>query len=226
MVEGGFGRPRIRCMIVDGHALLREGVRRLLEDEPDIEVVDGPGGLTDALPRMSQERPDVVLVDTMSRSGSSADTVRLVQHACPGAKLLFLTGRDDQDSPVQGLQAGAMGYVHKDSSGASLVQALRDAHRGIRYVSPQVLQQVRRDRGGLGTLGKPLGATLTPREREVVKLIAEGHSVKSIAVLLKVSAKTVDAHKFNLMRKLGIHNKAQLVTYAIQQRIIKLPMGA
>jgi two-component system, NarL family, response regulator NreC len=220
-----FGRPRIRCLIVDGHALVRHGMRRLLEDEPDIEVVEEAGNANEALQKLGLHQPDVVLMDTGIPGVSSADVVRLVQHTSPRTKLIFLTGHGDNQSALQGLQAGAMGYVHKDTETANLVQAMRDAQRGVRYVSPQVLQKVRKDVPSIEA-GKTSSSSLTPREEEIVKLLAQGHSVKESAHMLGVSVKTVEAHKFNLMRKLGIHNKAQLVTYAIQMKIVKLPTGA
>ncbi len=218
-----FHRPKIRCLIVDGHALVRHGMRLLLEDEPDIEVVEEAGDADEALRKLGLHQPDVMLMDTGIPGLPSSEMVRLVQHTSPRTKLIFLTGHGDNQSALRGLQAGAMGYVHKDTQAANLIQALRDAQRGVRYVSPQVLQKVRKDvPSAAGT--KP--GSLTPREEEIVKLLAEGHSVKECAQRLGVSAKTVEAHKFNLMRKLGIHNKAQLVTYAIQMKIVKLPPGA
>jgi len=224
-IDGAFGRPKIRCLIVDGHALVRHGMRRLLEDEPDIEVVEEAGNANEALQKLGLLQPDVVLMETGMPGLSSAEVVRLVQHTSPRTKLIFLTGHGDNQSALHGLQAGAMGYVHKDTEIANLVQAMRDAQRGVRYVSPQVLQKVRKDIPSIEG-AKTSSPSLTPREEEIVKLLAEGHSVKKSAELLSVSVKTVEAHKFNLMRKLGIHNKAQLVTYAIQMKIVKLPTGA
>jgi two-component system, NarL family, response regulator NreC len=222
-----FGRPRIRCLIADGHALVRHGMRRLLEDEPDIEVVEEAGNTEDALQKLAQCQPDVLLMDTGMPGPSSLELVRLVQHTSPQTKLIFLTGHGDNESALQGLRAGAMGYVHKDTATPNLVQAMRDVCRGIRYVSPQVLHRVRRDLPSMADApGNLSSATLTPREQEIMKLLAEGHSAREAAGLLSVSVKTVEAHKFNLMRKLGIHNKAQLVTYAIRKKIVKLPTGA
>lgn len=224
-IGGPFGRPRIRCLIVDGHALVRHGIRRLLEDEPDIEVVEEAGTADNALQKLGLHQPDVVLIDTGMPGMSPPDVIRLVQHTSPRTKLIFLTRHGDNQSALQGLQAGAMGYVHKDTETANLVQAMRDAQRGIRYVSPQVLQEVRKDLPSI-VGGKTSSPSLTPREEEIVRLLAQGHSVRESAQMLGVSMKTVEAHKFNLMRKLGIHNKAQLVTYAIQMKIVKLPTGA
>ena len=222
-----FGRPRIRCLIAEGHALVRHGMRRLLEDEADIEVVEEAGTADEALQKLGQHQPDVMLMDTSIPGLTSVEAVRLVQHTSPRTKLIFLTGHGDNESALHGLQAGAMGYVHKDTAVPNLVQALRDVQRGIRYVSPQVLQQVRKDSATLAAKQAELpNANLTPREQEIVKLLAEGNSVKDAAGLLGVSVKTVEAHKFNLMRKLGIHNKAQLVTYAIRKKIVNIATGA
>jgi DNA-binding NarL/FixJ family response regulator len=222
-----FGRPKIRCLIAEAHALVRHGVRRLLEDEPDIEVVEEAGTTDEALQKLGQYQPDVVLMDTSIPGLSALEAVRLIQHTSPRTKLIFLTGHGDNESALYGLQAGAMGYVHKDTAVPNLVQALRDVQRGIRYVSPQVLQRVRKDSASLAAKQADLpSVALTPREQEIVKMLAEGHSVKETAKLLGVSVKTVEAHKFNLMRKLGIHNKAQLVTYAIRKKIVTLATGA
>ena len=116
----------------------------------------------------------------------------------------------------------------KDAPPPRLLSAVREVHQGRKYLSPQVLEKLVDDfrSRSHGSPGQARSSTLTPREREVVKMIAEGNSVKEIATLLGLSVKTVEAHKFNLMRKLDIHNKAQLVTYAIQKKIVKMPAGA
>ena len=136
---------------------------------------------------------------------------------------------EDEEFVMQGLKAGAMGYVLKDTPAPMLIDAMRQVHAGGKYVSPEVLgklvQQARSRVEETSRLA-PRSSTLTPREREVMKMLAEGYSVKKIAGLLNLSSKTVEAHKFNLMRKLDIHNKAQLVTYAIQNKILKMPVGA
>ena len=228
VVEGPFGRPKIRCLIADGHALVRHGMRRLLEDEPDIEVVDEAGGTDEALQKLTDLQPDLVLMEATMPGLPDEEIVRLIQHTSPRTRLVFLTAHGDGASALHGLQAGAMGYVHKDTSASNLVQAVRDVYRGIRYVSPQVLQRARKNYRPLPQeqrLPAP-HVVLTPREQEILKLLAEGDSVREISARLNVSIKTVDAHKFNLMRKLGIHNKAKLVTYAIQNKILKLPTGA
>jgi len=219
----------IKCIVVDDHTLFRDGVRRLLESEKDLEVVAEARDAVEALEKVRALRPDVVLMDIGMPGLSSFEAARLIDKECPGTRIIFLTMYEDEEYLLQGLEVGAAGYILKDAPAPKLIQAVREVHRGKKYISPQVLEKVVEDFRARpeGTRSRVArSSTLTPREREVVKMIAEGYSVKEIASLLGLSVKTVEAHKFNLMRKLGIHNKAQLVTYAIQKKIMKMPAGA
>jgi two-component system, NarL family, response regulator NreC len=219
--------PKIRCLLVDDHTLFRQGVRRLLESESDFEVVgESPDG-SDAVPRAAELRPDIVLMDIGMPGLSSFEAARQIRKNRPETRILFLTMYEDEDYLVQCLEVGAAGYVLKDTPAPQLLTAVRDVYKGGKYISSQVLGKLVEDfRSRVrDTRMRPRISTLTPREREVLKLLAEGNSVKEIAVLLALSVKTVEAHKFNLMRKLDIHNKAQLVTYAIQKKIIKVPVN-
>ena len=221
-------KSRIRCLLVDDHALVRHGVRRLLEDEPDFEIVGEAGNASEALSRANEYRPDLVLMDVGMPGLSPFEAARLILRNHPNTKLLFLTMHEDEDYVMQARASGAAGYVLKDTAAPELISALREVHRGGSYVSPQVLRRLVQNAASRSAGVRVISPSpsLTPREREVTKRIAEGHSVKEIARMLGVSVKTVEAHKFNLMRKLDIHNKAQLVTYAIQKRIVKVPIGA
>jgi two-component system response regulator NreC len=156
---------------------------------------------------------------------SSFEATRQIRKNRPETKVLFLTMYDDEDYLVEGMEVGASGYVLKDTPSAQLIGAVRDAHRGGSYLSPRMLSQLVDDfRSRVRSSARiPRYSTLTSREREVLKMLAEGKSVKEIACDLNLSVKTVEAHKFNLMRKLDIHNKAQLVQYAIQKKIIQIP---
>lgn len=218
----------IKCLIVDDHTLFREGLRRVLESEPDLQVVGEAGDAAQGHEQVRQLRPDVVLMDIGMPGVSSFEAARLIERDCPGTRLIFLTMHEDEEYLLQCLEVGAFGYILKDAPAPKLISAVRDVFQGRKYLSPQVLGKLVDDfrSRAQGRRGQPRGATLTPREREVVKMIAEGNSVKEIAILLGLSVKTVEAHKFNLMRKLDIHNKAQLVTYAIQKKIVKMPAGA
>ena len=216
---------KIRILLADDHTLFRQGIRTLIAAEQDMEVIGEASNGGDAVDKANELRPDVVLMDIGMPGLSSFEATRQVRRTRPETKVLFLTMYDDEDYLVEGMEVGASGYVLKDSPSQQLVAAVRDVHRGGSYLSPRMLSQLVDDfRSRLRTQNRtPRFATLTTREREVLKLLAEGNSVKEIANNLNLSVKTVEAHKFNLMRKLDIHNKAQLVQYAIQKKIIKIP---
>ncbi len=217
---------KIRVLLADDHTLFRQGVRTLLGAEPDIEVVGEASNGVEAAAKAAELRPDVVLLDIGMPGPSSFETARQIRRQRPETKVLFLTMYDDEDYLLEGMQVGANGYVLKDSPAPQLIGAIRDVYRGGSYLSPRMLGQLVDDfRSRIRSADQqPRLATLTPREKEVLKMLAEGNSVKEVASLLNLSVKTVEAHKFNLMRKLDIHNKAQLVQYAIQKKIIKIPM--
>jgi two-component system response regulator NreC len=214
--------------LADDHTLFRQGVRTLLASETDMEVVgEAPDGSA-AAERAAELKPDVVLLDIGMPGLSSFETTRQIKRNRPETKVVFLTMYDDEDYLVEGMEVGANGYVLKDSPAPQLIAAVRDVYRGGSYLSPRMLSQLVDDfRTRVKTTDRtPRFATLTPREKEVLKMLAEGNSVKEVATQLNLSVKTVEAHKFNLMRKLDIHNKAHLVQYAIQKKVIQLPVLA
>ncbi len=218
-------KTKIRCLIADDHVLVRQGIRRLLQDERDVEIVGEAGDAAEALKGVIELRPDIVLMDIGMPGFSSFDATRVIQADYPQTRVIFLTMHESQEYVMQGLQAGAAGYLLKDTPADKLASVLRDVHRGGKFVSPEVL-------GGLLDNGKfgqerprPSRTSLTPRETEIMKLLAEGNTVRKIAGMLGLSLKTVEAHKFNLMRKLDIHNKAELVHCAIRKKIVKMPVG-
>ena len=217
---------RIRCVIADDHAMLRYGVRRLLEEAPDFAVVGEAGDAAEALKLVLEHRPDLVLLDISMPGMSSFEAGRLIEEHCNGTRIVYLTMHEDQEYVQQALRSGASGYLLKDTPAPLLLRALREVHRGERTLSPQVENKLKDDAiPPKQAAGVPLRrSTLTVREREVMKLLAEGNTVKQAAAALGVRAKTVEAHKFNLMRKLDIHNKAQLVTVAIQKKILPSPI--
>ena len=205
----------IRCVLVHDSVLLRQGLRRLMEDEPDIKVVGEACNPTDALKRIFEHRPDVVIAEQDSFGCPTEQAVQLVLRESPGSKVLFLTASRDAEPAVT--SDGAT-YAPLQTSVEELIEMLRTlAQKGF---SP-------RSNGNLGQVHEFISRsrTLTAREHEVLKLLAEGRTVRSVATLLGLSIKTVDAHKFNLMRKLGIHNKAELVMWAIQRRVVKIPVN-
>jgi two-component system, NarL family, response regulator NreC len=220
------GAAPIRCVIADDHEMLRYGVRRLLEDAPDFAVVGEAGDASEALRLALRLRPDMVLLDISMPGMSSFEAGRLIEESGV-TRVVYLTMHEDQDYVEQALRSGASGYLLKDTAAPVLLSALRQVHRGEQSISPQLQAKLKDD---VFLRSQPVRvplrrSALTLREREVMKLLAEGHTVKKVAAVLGLSVKTVEAHKFNLMRKLDIHNKAQLVTVAIQRKIVSLPLA-
>ncbi|HWW95791.1 MAG TPA: response regulator transcription factor [Vicinamibacteria bacterium] len=213
----------IRVLICEDHALFREGLRAILRDHTHIEIVGDATTGREAVEKAKRQRPDVVLMDLEMPEMSGLEATRRIVQADPGVKVLVLTLYDDEEVVARCLDAGAAGYVLKDGPSDQLLQAMEAVHKGQRYLSPAVLTKVvdySRRKGRTRTRYD----VLTPREREVLKLLADGHPTKEIAARLDLSVKTADVHKTNLMRKLDIHDRAGLVKYAIQRKLIRVPI--
>jgi DNA-binding NarL/FixJ family response regulator len=215
---------KIRVLLTDDHTLFRQGIRTLLSAEPDLEVVGEAGNAADSVTAARQLRPDIVLMDIGMAGMSSFEATRQIRKERLETKVVFLSMYDDEDYLAECMEIGASGYILKDSPADQLVTAIREVHRGGSYLSPRLLTRLVDGFRGQGpnAVRQPRFGTLTKREREILKMLAEGNSVKEIATGFDLSVKTVEAHKFNLMRKLDIHNKAQLVQYAIQKKVIRL----
>jgi two-component system response regulator NreC len=213
----------IRCLLVDDHTLFRAGVRRLLEGEENLVVVGEAASASEALKKALEVRPDVVLMDIGMPGLSSFEAARMMKEQCPAIRIIFLTMHEEGEYLSQCLSARADAYLLKDVPPQQLVQVVREVHHGRQYLGSELLEKVARGRRLRTSGGNKHALTLTPRERQIIKLIAEGLSVRQAAGRLGLSLKTVEAHKFNLMRKLDLHNRAQLVTYAIQKKIVRMP---
>jgi two-component system, NarL family, response regulator NreC len=216
---------KIRVLLTDDHTLFRQGLRTLLAAEPDIEIVGETANASDAIISVQELRPDVVLMDVGMPGLSSFEATRQIRKHRPETRVIFLSMYDDEDYLSESVEIGASGYILKESPADQLVSAIREVHRGGNYLSPRLLTRLVDDFRvqNRSSVRLPRFGTLTKREREIMKLLAEGKSVKEAATEFNLSVKTVEAHKFNLMRKLDIHNKAQLVQYAIQKKVIRLP---
>jgi two-component system, NarL family, response regulator NreC len=208
------GNRKIRCLLVHDHVLLRQGLRRLLGDELDMEVVAEAGNAAEALRKIFEFRPEIVITDAHIFECATHQIERLILQESAGSKVLFLTTQEDDD-----LVADVGSCVVRQTSAEELVRMVRKTH-----AAPRMALE-RREAEWPSEEFLPRKRVLTAREREVLKLLAEGRTVRSAADVLGLSMKTVDAHKFNLMRKLGIHNKAELVMWAIQKRVVKLPVN-
>jgi DNA-binding NarL/FixJ family response regulator len=208
--EHVFGNKEIRCLLVHDHVLLRQGLRRLLEDQPDIAVVAEAGDAAEAL----------VITDPHIFECPADQAERLILQECPHSKALFLMTHHGENAGQES-QAEGTSYAVRQTSAEELVEMVRRTH-AAQETGAQEMPERRRGEWLPQEL-LPRKRVLTTREREVLKLLAEGRTVRTAAVILGLSSKTVDAHKFNLMRKLGIHNKAELVMWAIQKKVVKVP---
>jgi DNA-binding NarL/FixJ family response regulator len=214
----------IRVLLVDDHAIERQGVRSLLDAQPDIRVVAEAGDGLEALPMVGQCHPDVVITETIMPRMNGLELTGQLLRRYPGLKVLVLTRNDREDCVLRLVQAGAGGYLLKTVDRADLLSALRAVVRGARVLQPTALEAVLDDY--LQRVREPssrrYAVELTPREREVLKLIAEGNTNQDIADLLCLSRKTVETHRSNIMDKLDLHKVTDLVKYAIREGLVGL----
>ncbi|MEW5828216.1 MAG: response regulator transcription factor [Chloroflexota bacterium] len=214
---------KIRILLADDHTILRNGIRSLLEDEHDMEVVGEAEDGRAAVSLACQLQPDVVIMDIAMPLLNGLEATRQIKREAPQVKVLILTMHDNEEYIRQVLGAGAMGYILKDAAARELISAIRSVQRGEAILSPAVTRLVIEDylRWG-GPRPQEDNDSLSPREREVLQLIAEGYTNKQMAGILSLSIKTVQAHRTNLMQKLGLHDRGELIKYAIQKKIIEI----
>ncbi len=205
---------KIRCVLAHSYKLLREGVRRLLQDQADFEVVGEAGNAAEMLRLVSEYRPDVVIADAEALALAAPELEQVIRKVSPRSRVVFLN-QDEEDSTVQVLPRP------RQTTAEQLVKMVRNAAAEDRLALYEMPRLGRSSTQALTSRKQ----VLTGREREVLKLLVEGRTVRSAASALGVSAKTVDAHKFNLMRKLGVHNKVDLVMSAIQMGVVKVPVN-
>jgi two-component system, NarL family, response regulator NreC len=212
-----LGSRKIRCALVHNHILLRQGLRRLLEDEPEIEIISESENSLEALKRVLEQQPEIVITDANVFGFNPEKVEILLRRLSPSTRVLFLS-MEEEESKDREAQSD-MSCAVKNTSAGELLEKIKQVHSG--HGSVKELPKSRTQWSEAVTSTPPRGLTI--REREVLKLLAEGRTVRSAATTLGVSTKTVDAHKFNLMRKLGIHNKAELVMWAIRKRLVRMP---
>jgi DNA-binding NarL/FixJ family response regulator len=198
-------------------AWLRQGVRRLLDDDPDIAVVAESEDPVQTLREVFTHQPEIVVVDHHIFQGTAGQTERLILRESPHSKVLFLTNHDEE---TRGDEFNDTAYAVRRTSAEELVDMVR---KTVSIETAPHHELPVRDLSDWPSEPMPRRRDLTAREREVLKLLAQGQTVRSTANILGLSTKTVDAHKFNLMRKLGVHNKAELVLWAVRQKLVKLP---
>jgi len=214
---------RIRLLLVDDHEVVRSGLRMLLENEADLVIAGEVNSGGQALELVEKLNPDVVIMDITLPDISGIDVTRRIKSSHPDVAVVALTIHEDQQYFFEMLQAGAAGYVPKRAAPNDLITAIRAAHRGETYIYPSLAKLLVRDflsRGGEGDTKETISG-LTPREQEVLGLLAEGKTNEEIAEQLTISAHTVARHRENLMGKLGLHSRSELVKYAIRKGLIE-----
>jgi DNA-binding NarL/FixJ family response regulator len=210
----------LRVLLAEDHQLVRQGLRAMLEQETDIEIVGEAQNGQEAVEMAKKYRPKIVVMDIELPRLNGLEATRRIVEEMPDVKVLVLSVHTDRRSVSKALRYGASGYMQKDSAFEELARALRTVGRGKTYLSPSITGVLVEDY--VRVIPKEVAAkptNLTPREREVLQLIAEGHTTKEIASLLSVSVKTVETHRRNIMRKVNLHSVAELTKYAVQEGI-------
>jgi DNA-binding NarL/FixJ family response regulator len=208
-------RDKLTVLLVDDHALVRHGFRRILEDDPEIEVVGEASNGEEAVRLASKEKPAVIVMDCAMPGMSGLEATRKILEARPDAAILMLSMHSEDTLVRQALEAGARGYILKNAMDLDLANAIKRVAKGEKVLDPQVARPA-------ALKGEREGG-LTPRELEVLQRIVAGKSNKEIAAELNLSANTVSVHRANIMDALGIHKTAELVVYAIRNGLVSLP---
>jgi two-component system response regulator NreC len=211
---------KIRVLLAEDHTIVRKGLRSLLDDEGGIEVVGEAEDGQQAIELVQRLLPDVVLMDITMPVLNGLEATRQIKKLFPQVKVVVLTVHSTEEYIFQILRAGASGYVVKQAAVSELVQAIQTVCRGDSFLSPSISRQVVEEYGRRAEAMEDKYNKLTDREREVLQLITEGRSNREMATLLRISVKTVEAHRSRLMDKLGIHSTAELTRYALRKGII------
>ena len=213
---------RLRILVADDHALMRQGLRKILEERPEWKVVAEVGNGREAVHQTELLKPDIAVLDIGMPLLNGLECTRQIVKRVPGVGVLILSMHSNEAYVTQALQAGALGYLLKDSAGADLFDAVEAISVGKAFFSPEVaklmLDDYVRRLAGKGIVDR--FDSLSTREREIFQLVAEGRSTREIAELLSVSPTTVETHRSHLLQKLDLHNTAELVLYAVRRGVI------
>jgi two-component system, NarL family, response regulator NreC len=205
----------IRILLAEDHTTVREGLKLLIGNQPDMQVVADVGDGREAVETARRLKPDVVVMDITMPEMNGLQATRELTRACPQVRVLTLTRHSDDGFLQQLLRAGAAGYVLKQSAATELVRAVRMVAAGKSYLDPAITEKVMGNYLGRRDRQRATPDDITEREAEVLRLIAWGHSNKEIAERCEISVKTVEAHKANCMRKLGLQSRVDIIRYAV-----------
>ena len=214
---------KLRILVADDHEVVRAGIRSLLQNQPDCEICAEAVTGRQALALAQQHKPDIVILDITMPEMNGLDAAREILKSTPNVRVLFLSMHESEELVREILEIGAHGYILKSDAGRELESALRALRRGEPYFTSRVAQIALRAHLHRHQTPLPVASTegaLTPREREVLQLLAEGKSNKEVASTLKIGVMTVETHRANIMHKLGAHSIVDLVHYAIRNKIV------
>ncbi|MGW5259970.1 response regulator [Microbispora sp. NPDC004025] len=217
-----MGSPKTRILLADDHALVRRGLRLILDAEPDLEVVAEAADGAEAVEAVRSEEIDLAILDIAMPRMTGIQAAREISRLAPQVRILILSMYDNEQYFFEALKAGASGYVLKSVADQDLLDACRAAMRGEPFLYPGAVTALIRDYLQRARQGERMpDSILTPREEEIVKLIAEGNSAKDIAETLFISVKTVDRHRANILQKLGMRDRLELTRYAIRAGLVE-----
>ena len=214
----------IRILIVDDHAVVREGLRALIEVNPEMELAGEAADGVEAVQKARSLQPDVILLDLVMPRKGGIEAISEIKEETPNARILVLTSFAEDDKVFPAIKAGALGYLLKDSSARELLQAIRDVYRGEPTMHPTIARKLMRELQRPPEL-PPTEEPLTVREVEVLKLVAQGLSNQEIADVLVISERTVRTHVTNILTKLHLANRTQAALYALREKLARLDDG-
>jgi DNA-binding NarL/FixJ family response regulator len=212
---------KIRVLLVDDHAIMRDGIRALLGLNDDIEIVGEASDGNEAVRKAQELLPDIVVMDIAMPGMDGLEATRRILKHSPGIKLLVLSQYDSKEYILPAVRAGAAGYVSKRALGSELVSAIHAVHKGESFLHPSAARALIEEYRQQTEIPDPFDQ-LTPREREVLKLITEGRTSREIAAMLCISLKTVTGHRTRMMEKLDLHNRSELFKYAVRKGLMTL----
>jgi DNA-binding NarL/FixJ family response regulator len=207
---------KIKLLVADDHKIFRQGIKKLLEEESDLQVVGEASDGREAVKKATELKPDVILMDIAMANLNGLEATRQIKKQLPSAKVIMVTMHKNEEYVLQSFQAGASGFILKEGAVEELVSAIRSINSDKSFLSPSYMRKME-----TGKTETPFDL-LTDREREVLQLIAEGYTNREVAKSLFISVKTVEAHRAHIMQKLNIHDIAKLVKYAIQKGLVDL----
>ena len=212
----------VTILLVDDHPIVRQGLRHLLDDEPDLKVLGEAGDGVEALLLVERLKPDIIIVDMMMPGLNGLEVLRQIKNISPMTRSIVLSMQSADAYVTEAVKNGAAGYVLKETGPSELVNALREVSKGNQYFSAKLAKRL--EPNGLAIEDTPLDMyeTLTTRERETLQMVAEGRSSAEIGKKLAISPRTVEIHRSNLMKKLNLGNQSELIRYAIKRGIIPI----